>query len=45
MAALAQKLKTVGELMYKGKDIPLINENSNIKTAIKIFNKKNMGFD
>ena len=29
--------------MYKGKDIPFINENSNIKTALKVFNKKNLG--
>ena len=31
------KLKTVGELMYKGKDIPFLNENSNIKMALKNF--------
>ena len=41
--SLGAKLKTVGELMYKGKDIPLINENSNIKHALKVFNKKNLG--
>jgi len=41
--SLGAKLKTVGELMYKGKSIPFINENSNIKTALKIFNKKNLG--
>ena len=29
--------------MYKGKKIPFVNENSNIKTAIKVFNKKNLG--
>ena len=41
--SLGAKLKTVGELMYTGKDIPLINENSNIKHALKVFNKKNAG--
>ena len=41
--SLGSKLKTVGELMYTGKDIPLINENSNIKHALKVFNKKNAG--
>ena len=29
--------------MYRNKNIPFINENSNIKDALKIFNKKNMG--
>ena len=41
--SLGAKLKTVGELMYTGKDIPLISENSNIKHALKVFNKKNAG--
>ena len=41
--SLGAKLKTVGELMYKGKDVPMINENSNIKQALKIFNAKNLG--
>ena len=41
--SLGKKLKTVGELMYSGKNIPFINENSNLKTALKIFNKKNLG--
>jgi len=41
--SLGAKLKTVDELMYKGNDIPYINENSNIKMALKIFNKKNLG--
>ena len=30
--SLGAKLKTVGELMYKGKSIPFVNENSNIKS-------------
>ena len=29
--------------MHKGKGIPFINENSNIKTALKTFNKINLG--
>ena len=41
--SLGAKLKTVSELMYRGKDIPFINENSNIKNALKVFNKKNLG--
>ena len=41
--SLGAKLKTVGELMYKTKDIPFINENRNLKKALKIFNKKNLG--
>ncbi len=41
--SLGAKLKTVGELMYKGKKIPFVNENSNIKTALKVFNRKNLG--
>ena len=41
--SLGAKLKTVGELMYKGKKIPFVNQNSNIKTGLKILNKKNLG--
>ncbi len=41
--SLGAKLKTVEDLMYKGKNIPFINENSNIKSALKVFNKKNLG--
>ena len=41
--SLGFKLKTVGDLMYQGKSIPFINENSSIKEALKIFNKKNLG--
>ena len=29
--------------MYKTKEIPFINENRNLKEALKIFNKKNLG--
>ena len=41
--SLGAKLKTVEELMLKGKNIPFINENSNIKAALEILNKKNLG--
>ena len=41
--SLGARLKTVGDLMHKGKDLPFINENSDIKTALKTFNKKNLG--
>ena len=41
--SLGARLKTVGDLMHKGKDIPFINENSDIKNALKTFNKKNLG--
>ena len=41
--SLGAKLKIVSELMYKNKDVPFINENSNIKAALKILNKKNLG--
>ena len=41
--SLGAKLKTVGELMYTGKNIPTINENSNIKNALEVLNKKNLG--
>lgn len=41
--SLGAKLRIVGELMYKTKDIPFINENRNLKKALKIFNKKNLG--
>ena len=41
--SLGAKLKLVSELMYKGNDIPFINENSNIEKALEVFNKKNLG--
>ena len=41
--SLGARLKTVGDLMHKGKEIPFISENSDIKTALKTFNKKNLG--
>ena len=41
--SLGAKLRIVRELMYKTKNIPFINENRNLKEALKIFNKKNLG--
>ena len=41
--SLGTKLKTVEDLMYKGNKIPFINENSNIKSALQVFNNKNLG--
>ena len=41
--SLGAKLKTVAELMYRGNNIPFVNENSSIKSALKIFNQKNLG--
>jgi len=40
---LATKLKTVEDLMIKGNKIPFIDENSNMKSALKILSKKNLG--
>ena len=41
--SLGAKLKTVEDLMLKGKKIPLINENVNMQRALKIITKKNLG--
>ncbi len=41
--SLATKLKTVEDLMIKGNKIPFIDENSNMKNALKILSKKNLG--
>ena len=40
---LSIKLKTVEDLMIKGKKIPFVNEESLMKNAIKVLNKKNLG--
>ena len=42
--SLGEKLKTAGDLMLVKNKIPLINENQNIKNAIKIINLKRLGF-
>lgn len=41
--SLATKLRTVEDLMIKGNKIPFIDENSNMKNALKILSKKNLG--
>ena len=41
--SLGAKLKTVEELMIKGKDIPFINENLLMKNALKIITHKKLG--
>ena len=41
--SLGAKLKTVEDLMLTGKKIPLINENENMKKALNIITKKNLG--
>ena len=40
---LANKLKTVEDLMIKGNKIPFIYENSTMKNALKILSRKNLG--
>jgi len=40
---LGKQLKTVGDIMVTGKKIPLINENKNMKEALKIISKKKLG--
>ena len=40
---LSIKLKTVGDLMIKGKKLPLANENIKMKQAIRIINNKKLG--
>lgn len=41
--SLGARLKTVEDLMLKGKKIPFISENSSMKTALKIITKKKLG--
>ncbi len=41
--SLGARLKTVEDLMLTGKKIPFINENSGMKTALKIITKKKLG--
>ena len=41
--SLGARLKTVEDLMLKGKKIPFISENSCMKTALKIITKKKLG--
>ena len=41
--SIGDKLKTVEDLMLKGKKIPFINENTRMRTALKIITKKKLG--
>ena len=41
--SIGAKLKTVDDLMLKGKRIPFINENKSMRTALKIITKKKLG--
>ena len=41
---LANKLKTASDLMLTKKKIPFVNENKIMKDALKILNKKKLGF-
>ncbi len=41
--SLGAKLKTVEDLMLTGKKIPFINENINMREALKIISKKKLG--
>ena len=41
--SIGAKLKTVEDLMLKGKKIPFINENTNMRSALKIITKKKLG--
>jgi len=40
---LSIKLKTVSDLMYTGSKIPFVRENSNMKDALGVINKKGLG--
>tara|TARA_B100002019_G_C21220094_1_gene574247 strand:+ start:24 stop:1004 length:981 start_codon:yes stop_codon:yes gene_type:complete len=41
--SLGSRLKSVEDLMLTGKKIPFINENSNMKSALKFISKKKLG--
>jgi len=41
--SIGAKLKTVEDLMLKGKKIPFINENTRMRAALKIITKKKLG--
>ena len=41
--SLGAKLKTVEDLMISGKKIPFINENTNMKKALKLITQKKLG--
>ena len=41
--SIGAKLKTVEDLMLKGKKIPFIDENTNMRSALKIITRKKLG--
>ena len=41
--SLGAQLKTVEDIMVSGNKIPFVNENTKMKEALKILNKKNLG--
>ena len=41
--SLSVQLKTVGDLMIKGKKLPIVKENLSMKNALKIINNKKLG--
>ena len=41
--SLGAKLKTVEDLMISGKKIPFVNENTNMKKALKLITQKKLG--
>ncbi len=43
IGSLGKQLKTVEEIMIKGKAIPFINENNKMKKALKVINEKKLG--
>ena len=42
--SLGAQLKTVEDIMLVGKSIPFVNENLNMKDALKVLNSKKLGF-
>jgi arabinose-5-phosphate isomerase len=42
--SLGNKLKIASDVMLTGKKIPFVNENQNMKYALKILNQKKLGF-
>ena len=41
--SLSLKLKTVEDLMSKGRDLPIVNENTFMQNALKIITNKKLG--
>ncbi len=43
--SIGTNLKTVDNLMFKGKNIPFINENINVVEGLKVINEKKLGIE